>query len=54
LVAHERFAEVAVKAAEGVDLAKTGVGDVEGFEPYDDFVAAAPDSVPEDRTAAPS
>ncbi|WP_030775723.1 acyl-CoA synthetase [Streptomyces sp. NRRL S-920] len=53
LIAHERFADAAVAAADEAALPAThryAVGDVPGFRPYRQLMDGQPESVPEDRT----
>jgi long-chain acyl-CoA synthetase len=52
-VAHERFADVALDAAEEAEIpasACLGVGNIPGFTPYERFRNAQPTDDPEDRT----
>ncbi|MFL6054423.1 MAG: AMP-binding protein [Actinoallomurus sp.] len=50
LFSEDRFAETAVAATTEVDLlARVGFGDVPGFRPYEDLVAAGPDGEPGDQ-----
>ncbi len=53
LIAHERFAEPARRAADEAGLPAThryAVGAVEGFRPYAELLYGQPESAPEDRT----
>jgi long-chain acyl-CoA synthetase len=52
-VGHERFADVALDAAEEAELPSSvclAVGDILGFTPYESIIAGQPTSLPEDRT----
>jgi long-chain acyl-CoA synthetase len=52
-VAHERFADASIAAADDVELPATGrlaVGDVKGFASYREVRDAQPTTLPEDRT----
>jgi long-chain acyl-CoA synthetase len=50
LFSEERFADTAVAATTEVDLlARVGFGDVPGFRPYEDLLAAGPDGEPRDQ-----
>ena len=52
-VAHERFAEASIAAADEVDLPAPGriaVGDVKGFSSYHETRDVQPTTLPEDRT----
>src|SRR3984957_16897120 len=52
-VAHERFADACVAAADEVGLPASGrlaVGDIEGFSSYHEIRDAQPTTLPEDRT----
>jgi long-chain acyl-CoA synthetase len=52
LFSEEPFGEVAKDAAKGQDLAATVAigGDIEGFTPYEEFLASGPDVEPDDQT----
>ncbi len=53
-VSHERFADLAVAAADAAGIPTTGriaIGGVPGFRDFDAFVADQPDTMPEDRVA---
>src|SRR6266508_1118288 len=52
-VAHERFADACVAAADEIDFPKEGrfaVGDIPGFRSYDELKNGQPATLPEDRT----
>ncbi|MGW6399900.1 acyl-CoA synthetase [Streptomyces sp. NPDC055134] len=53
LIAHERFAEQAVAAADEAALPagqRYAVGAIDGFRPYNQLLDGQPESVPDDRT----
>lgn len=48
LFSEDRFADVAAEA--GADLAtRVGIGEIPGFQPYEEFLAGGPDGEPEDQ-----